>query len=139
SRLDEAQHEEQFQAVGLLCREVLISAAQEVYDEDEHSPADGPKPSPTDAKRMLGGIFDAEFKGNANEEARRHARAAVDLSFKTFMRDMQIPWGFHASSSITSDFESRLKSMPHKGEGIAIDKSTIISTRNRPRSTDEFD
>lgn len=80
ARLNEAQNEEQFQAVGLLCREVLISVAQEVYDEDEHFPSDGVKPSATDAKRMLGGIFEAEFKGNANEEARRHARAAVDLA-----------------------------------------------------------
>ncbi len=80
SRLDSAQSEEQFQAVGLLCREVLISAAQEVYDADKHFTADGVKPSATDGKRMLGGIFDTEFKGSANEEARRHARAAMDLA-----------------------------------------------------------
>lgn len=80
SRLDSSQSEEQFQVVGLLCRESLISAAQEVYDAGKHFPGDGVRPSPTDGKRMLGGIFDAEFKGNANEEARRHARAAVDLA-----------------------------------------------------------
>jgi len=79
-RLNEAQNEEQFQAVGLLCREVLISVAQEVYDRNKHFPSDGVAPSATDAKRMLGGIFDCEFVGNANENARKHARAAVDLA-----------------------------------------------------------
>jgi hypothetical protein len=55
-RLREASNEEQFQSVGHLCREVLISAAQALYDPNRHPPVDGVSPSPTDAKRMLGGL-----------------------------------------------------------------------------------
>ncbi len=80
SRLDAAQTEEQCQAVGLLCREALISGAQEVYDSTRHVSSDGVLPTATDAKRMLGAIFDTEFRGGANDEARRHARAAVELA-----------------------------------------------------------
>lgn len=45
SRLDTADSEEQYQAVGLLCREVLISVAQEIYDPVRHLPQDGVRPS----------------------------------------------------------------------------------------------
>jgi hypothetical protein len=50
-RLDCAETEEQFQGVGLLCREVLISVAQEVYDPARHPLIDDKIPSNTDAKR----------------------------------------------------------------------------------------
>lgn len=80
SRLDSAQSEEQYQAIGLLCRETLISVAQESYDHSRHMSADGIKPSETDAKRMLEAIFEADLRGNANEEARAHARAAMRLA-----------------------------------------------------------
>lgn len=79
-RLDTASVEEQFQGVGLLCREVLISVAQEVYDPARHPLVDDKTPSDTDAKRMLEGIFEAELKGSSNEEARGHAKAAVRLA-----------------------------------------------------------
>jgi AbiJ N-terminal domain 3 len=69
-RLDTADSEEQYQTVGLLCRETLISVAQEVYDPIRHVPADGTAPSDTDVKRMLDAIFDADLKGSGNEEAR---------------------------------------------------------------------
>src|SRR5262249_20342839 len=52
-RLEQAENEEQFQAVGLLCRETLISLAQVVYDSQRHPSEDGVAPSKTDAKRML--------------------------------------------------------------------------------------
>jgi hypothetical protein len=80
SRLETASNEEQYQAVGLLCREVLISAAQEIFAANAHPIPDGIKPSDTDAPRMLEAIFDADLKGSANEEARRHAKAAVKLA-----------------------------------------------------------
>jgi hypothetical protein len=80
SRLDAAQTEEQFQTVGLLCREVLISVAQEVFDPERHPSVDDKTPSDTDSKRMLEAIFEAELKGSSNEEARAHARAAVRLA-----------------------------------------------------------
>ena len=79
-RLDTAESEVQFQAVGLLCREILISVALEVYDPAKHKSADGVKPSDTDAKRMIEGIFEVELKGKANEEARAHAKAAIRLT-----------------------------------------------------------
>lgn len=80
SRLDEASTEEQYQAVGLVCREVLISAAQAVFDPALHPTLDGVKVSDTDAKRMLEAIFETGLKGGANEEARGHAKAAVKLA-----------------------------------------------------------
>jgi hypothetical protein len=78
--LEGAQAEEQYQTVGLLCREVLISVAQESYDGARHTSLDGVQPSDTDAKRMLEAVFESELKGTANEEARAHARAAVRLA-----------------------------------------------------------
>jgi hypothetical protein len=77
-RLDTAETEEQWQAVGLLWREVLISVAQEVYHAARH-PRDV-KPSDTDAKRMLEAIFAVELKGSTNDQARAHAKAAVNLA-----------------------------------------------------------
>lgn len=79
-RLAEARNEEHFQAVGLLCREALISLAQSVYDPTKHHSLDGVKPSDTDAKRMLEGYVAAVLAGSTNEVVRKHARAAVDLA-----------------------------------------------------------
>lgn len=79
-RLDEARNEEQFQAVGLLCREVLISVAQEVFDPARHPTTDGASPSPTDAARMLEAFLASELSGSANEEARAHAKASLKLA-----------------------------------------------------------
>lgn len=79
-RLASATNEEQFQAVGLLCRDVLISLAQSVYVRERHPPLDRVEPSQTDAKRMLEAYIAVEFAGGANEEVRRHARAALDLA-----------------------------------------------------------
>ena len=80
SRLLEATTEEQFQAVGLLCREALISLAQSVYDRERHPTLDGVAASDTDAKRMLEAFIAVELAGNANEEARSHAKAALRLA-----------------------------------------------------------
>jgi hypothetical protein len=79
-RLEQAQTEEQFQAVGLLCRETLTSLAQVVYDPQRHSPTDGVVPSATDAKRMLESYIVVELAGGPNEGARRHAKAAFTLA-----------------------------------------------------------
>lgn len=79
-RLESAESEEQCQAVGLLCREALISAAQESYDVSKHGTVDGVRPSETDAKRMLESIFKTELAGGPNEEARSHAKAALQLA-----------------------------------------------------------
>jgi len=79
-QLEQAATEEQFQAVGLLCREVLISVAQVVYDPQRYPCEDEVAPSDTDAKRMLDAYIAVELGGGANEEVRRHAKAALGLA-----------------------------------------------------------
>lgn len=78
-RLETASTEEEFQTVGLLCREALISLAQEVYCRERHKSRDGIAPSITDAKRMLEAYIAVELQGGAQEESRKYARAALDL------------------------------------------------------------
>ncbi len=80
TRLDTAKTEEQFQAVGLLCREVLISVAQAVFDPSRHISADVAEVSETDSRRMLEAIFERELSGSVNEEGRAHAKAALKLA-----------------------------------------------------------
>ena len=79
-RLLSAETEEDFQAVGLLGREVLISLDQAVYEPDNHPSVDGVSPSQTDAKRMLESFVAAVLPGSGNEEARRFVRSAVALA-----------------------------------------------------------
>ena len=78
--LSRALTPEDFQGVGLLCREALISVASVVWRADRHPPTDGVTPSGTDAKRMLDAYIAVELAGNANEDVRRHARASLDLA-----------------------------------------------------------
>lgn len=81
-RLGQARTEEQFQAVGLLCREVLISLAQEVFDPLKHPIAPDVRVSTSDFKRMIEAFIGVELRGSAAEEARRHARTALDLALR---------------------------------------------------------
>src|SRR5437899_2740495 len=80
AQLRRAASPEDFQAVGLFCRESLISLAQAVFDAQRHKTEDGVQPSSTDSKRMLDAFFSSELSGGSNEEARRHARASVSLA-----------------------------------------------------------
>ena len=80
TRLAAARNEEQFQAIGLLCREALISVAQAVFDAAKHPILDGKEASTTDAKRMLEAYVAVELAGATNDEIRKYARAAFDLS-----------------------------------------------------------
>jgi len=79
-RLKEASLEEQFQGVGHLCREALISLAQTVHDPTRHPPTDGILPSEADAKRMLDAYLAVEFHGQARDAARKLAKASLDLA-----------------------------------------------------------
>jgi hypothetical protein len=79
-RLEQAGTEEQFQAVGTLCREGLISLAQAVFDPAQHSTLDGVKASPTDFKRMIEAYIAVELAGASKEASRRYAKAAFDLA-----------------------------------------------------------
>jgi hypothetical protein len=78
--LASARTEEQYQAVGLLCREALISVGQAVYDPALHPPLDDVRISPTDAKRMIEAYMAVELRGDAHEAPRKHTRSALDLA-----------------------------------------------------------
>jgi hypothetical protein len=79
-QIEQASTEEQFQSIGLLCREILISLAQIVYIPSRHPPLDSVLPSETDAKRMLEAYLAIELAGASNEVARKHAKTALDLA-----------------------------------------------------------
>ena len=66
--------------MGLICREVLISLAETVYDPVQQQSVDGIAASRTDAARNLQGFFETKLRGGANEEARAHAKAALKLA-----------------------------------------------------------
>lgn len=80
NQLDRAEHEEDFQQIGLLCREILISLAQAVFDPAEHESLDGVEPSDTDARRMLEGYIGSKLLGKSNEELRKYAKSALSLA-----------------------------------------------------------
>ncbi len=79
-RLVQSSTEEQYQAIGLLCRETLISVAQVVFIEEDHPTTDGVKPSKTDAKRMLEAYIASILSGKSNETTRRYAKTSLDLA-----------------------------------------------------------
>lgn len=80
SRMESAKHEEDYQTVGLLCREILVSLGQAVYDPSVHTTPDGVIPSATDAGRMIGAFFAHTAPGASNENVRRHVKAALQLA-----------------------------------------------------------
>lgn len=79
-RQSEAKQEEQFQVVGLLCRETIVTLAQSVYIAEKHPILDNVSVSKTDAKRMLEAYIAVEFGGSANEKLRKYAKATLDLA-----------------------------------------------------------
>lgn len=74
NRERQAQNEEQFQAVGMLCRELIITLAQTIFDSTKHPSIDGTAISKTDAKRMLEAYVAVVLAGNESEELRAYAR-----------------------------------------------------------------
>ena len=88
-QLARAKHEEHYQEVGLICREVLISLAQEVYDPDQHQTEDGVVLSSTDTsnsnvKAMLEAYLRSKLSGEKNKAARKYTcvttSAALDFA-----------------------------------------------------------
>ena len=79
-RLEIAHNEEDYQAIGLLCREILISLGQAVYDPNIHESPDGVELSKTDAKRQLLAFIGYTVPGKSNETIRRHAKASLSLA-----------------------------------------------------------
>lgn len=81
-RLTESTNEEQYQAIGLLCREVLISLAQAVFNPEHHPIEDGTAVSQTDFKRMIEAYIAVVLQGGSSKETRAHARSALDLALR---------------------------------------------------------
>ena len=77
-----AKNEEDYQSIGLLCRELLISLAQAVYKPDLHGSADdkGVTIGEADTSRMLNNYINVKLKGGCNEELRSFAKNANKLA-----------------------------------------------------------
>ena len=86
--LTTASTEEQFQEVGVLCREGLISVAQAVFDERHHPPLPGDNTdvSTSDVKRMIARYVASECPGASSREVRKCVNSAVDLANKVTHR-----------------------------------------------------
>ena len=76
-QLNRATVEEEFQTVGYLGREVMISLAQAVIDPSEAIGEDGNLPSSTDASRLLEAYIGKTLPGRGNEALRGAVRKAV--------------------------------------------------------------
>lgn len=79
-KLNEAKTEEQFQGVGFLCRDTIITLAQAVFNIEKHPILDGTEVSKTDAKRMLEAYIAKELQSSSNEILRKYAKATLDLA-----------------------------------------------------------
>lgn len=77
-----AKDEEDFQTIGLLCRDVIISLAQAVYNPMLYGQTDekGVAIGNTDANRMIGNYLNVKLSGSANEELRAYAKNANKLA-----------------------------------------------------------
>jgi hypothetical protein len=106
SQFDKSQHEEDYQTVGLLCREVLISLGQAVFDPSKHQTGDGIEPSSTDGKRMLDAFLLSAVAGSSNEAHRKHAKAglalAVELQHRRTATAIDAELCIEATSSIVN-------------------------------------
>lgn len=78
--MSNARNEEDFQAIGLQCREIMISVAQAVYVPGEHITLDGITPSQTDAKRMIESYLNSVLPGASNGAMRKHVNSTYDLA-----------------------------------------------------------
>ena len=77
NQVTRASSEEEYQTVGHLGREVMISLAQAVIDPSEATSEDGSTPSNTDAARLLDIYIGKILPGGGNEALRRAVRGAV--------------------------------------------------------------
>lgn len=77
-----ATKEEDFQQIGLLCRELIISIAQQVYNPQFHETKDtlGIEISNTDGVRMLEAYFSYVLAGSKNEFLRSYAKSTNKLA-----------------------------------------------------------
>ena len=86
--LNTASTEEQFQEVGVLCREGLISVAQAVFVASLHPPLpnDITDVSDSDSKRMIARYVASEYPGASSQEVRKCVNSSVDLANKVTHR-----------------------------------------------------
>ena len=77
-----AVNEEDFQTIGLLCRDVIISLAQAVYDPIIHGDTheDGTKIGNADAVRMIGNYVNYTLGGSSNKELKGYAKTTNALA-----------------------------------------------------------
>ena len=82
--LANAAVEEEFQQVGFLCREGLISLAQAVFDPAQHPSVsnDDADVSKTDAKRMIARYVASEYPGRSSREIRKCVNSTLDVANK---------------------------------------------------------
>lgn len=74
------KHEEDFQTVGLLCRETLVSLGQAVYDPNIHPSFDGVDISETDFKRQIEAYIACILKGSKHENLRKFVKSSFQVS-----------------------------------------------------------
>lgn len=79
-RLRSAETPEQYQAIGQLGRDALVSLAQSVFRPEVHWRVSEPVPSATDSKRQLDAYLATSLAGGSNEETRSYVRSSVQLA-----------------------------------------------------------
>ena len=77
-----ARMEEDFQQIGLLCREIIISLAQAVFLPEVHGAVDeeGKTIGKTDANRMISNYLSYRLAGSSNQEIRTYAKNTNKLA-----------------------------------------------------------
>lgn len=90
--LGSAVTEEQCQAIGLMCRETLVSLAQAVTPSVTTG-LDGVEASPSDAKRRLERFIADAARETSSDEERSFARACVNLASKVVHQRTAAPRG----------------------------------------------
>lgn len=92
SQLQLGNAEEDYQTIGLLCREILISLGQAVFDPDLHPTSDGIVAGKTDAGRMLEAYIGSCLAGASNKEVRAHTKASLALALNLQHRTAPRSW-----------------------------------------------
>jgi len=75
-----ASAEQDYQAIGLLCREIIVSLGQAVDDSSIDETQCGVTPSTTDTNRLIDAFGIHALSEPSNEEIRAHARASLALA-----------------------------------------------------------
>jgi len=78
-KLAEADTERDFQTVGTLCREALITLGQTVYEPSKHGHIGEIETSKADTSRMLEAYIKSELEGSTYKEMRKVIRESLNL------------------------------------------------------------